>query len=688
MADKPNPFDVAALERALNDSATRVSTIWISFLLFGLYLVIAAGTVTHRQLLLQDPVKLPALNIDLPLVGFFFLAPMLFVVFHLYVLLQVLLLGRTAAAYNEALDRTVKPPLGNASMRQRLANTLFAQIFAGSPRERKGWLGVLLQMIAWLTLAIAPALVLLVIQFQFLPYHSSSVTWTHRILIALDLVAVLVLWPALRYPDRDVSWRTVLRRWFPLPFAIALVALTWIVLTFPGEPHAEWTRSPLNSAVEVECETVSPISAVFSHFDRLYLAHVDVVDHEKLKSIERNTTEAGELDFQGERTRILSERDLNCANFLFADLRRVDLTGTSLRGAFARAVRLQGASLDRAQLQGADFSGARLQGASLLRAKLQGANLAGARLQGAALDGAQLQGANLNAAVLQAAYLGGASLQGASLVGAQLQGAYLGGVPLQGAYLGGARLQGASLPGAELYGADLHEAKLEGADLRGAELQGADLHRAQLRVADLREAQLQGSDLEGGSLTYANLTDASVWRARNATCQGARVTIHKPTDIIKRWRGIVPAPEDEQATPEAVARLIDNSVKGISSASYKKFAIDHMRAGLIVDPAKDDTAAIEEVWRQCEKFSDQISQDDFARQHAAFLRDLACGATFVSNDIARLLLFRDDFATQLARALLGEDGKPCAATKDIDEETKKRLRAFVLASELASAARK
>src|SRR5262245_48309912 len=143
-----NPDDVEALERSLNDSATRVSTIWISFLIFGLYLVVAANTVTHRQLLLEDPIKLPALNVDLPVVGFFFLAPFLFVVFHIYVLLQVLLLGRTAATYNSVLDRTVKEPSGNAAMRQRLANTLFSQIFAGSPREREGWLGSLLRMMA------------------------------------------------------------------------------------------------------------------------------------------------------------------------------------------------------------------------------------------------------------------------------------------------------------------------------------------------------------------------------------------------------------------------------------------------------------------------------------------------------------------------------------------------------------
>src|ERR1022692_3327961 len=105
MAEKLDPFDVAALERALNDSAVRVSTIWVSFQLFSLYLLIAATTVEHRQIFLAEPTKLPVLNIDLPLWGFFFLAPILFVLLHIYVLLQVLLLGRTAAAYNAAVER-------------------------------------------------------------------------------------------------------------------------------------------------------------------------------------------------------------------------------------------------------------------------------------------------------------------------------------------------------------------------------------------------------------------------------------------------------------------------------------------------------------------------------------------------------------------------------------------------------
>src|SRR5262245_27107808 len=126
---KLDPFNVDALEKSLNDSAVRVSTIWVSFLVFGLYLVITAGSITHLQL--NEPIKLPGLDVKLPLIGFFYVAPVLFVIFHCYVLIQVVLLSRTAAAYNEAVEHTAMPASDRARIRQRLANTLFAQIFAG-----------------------------------------------------------------------------------------------------------------------------------------------------------------------------------------------------------------------------------------------------------------------------------------------------------------------------------------------------------------------------------------------------------------------------------------------------------------------------------------------------------------------------------------------------------------------------
>ena len=522
MADKKiDPFDVEALEKSVNDLATRVSAIWVSFLIFGLYLVIAAGTVTHRQLFLEDPVKLPVLNIELPLVGFFFLAPILFVIFHAYVLIQVLLLGRTAAAYNKAVEKAHFGTEENASIRQRLANTLFAQIFAGSPRERDGWLGWLLRAMAWITLAIAPVLILLVFEFQFLPYHSGPVTWAVRVLIVIDLAIVLVIWPAVRDPGRDVTLGRLFRQWVALSTAIVTAAFAWIVLTFPGEPHAEWTRywpdekarsTARQLGNDLECQTQSPVSWVAPSFDRLHLPVVNVVGNDNLEKSKEHTRAAGEPDYHGEWRRPLRSRDLNCIDLNGADLRSVDLTGSLLRGAYLLQADLQGAILNYAQLQGASFLGARLRSARLAHAGLQGASLDAAQLQGAFLDLAQLQGASFS----------GAELQGASLEGTQLQGALFSAADLRGASLSYAQLQGASFLAALLQGARLAHAGLQGASLEGTQLQGAFLDRA----------QLQGADLRGTFLSHSLISNAYVFLAEFALCDDARITGHDAHPII------------------------------------------------------------------------------------------------------------------------------------------------------------
>jgi hypothetical protein len=332
-ASELDAFDVSALERSLNDSATRVSTIWVSFLFFSLYLLIAATAVTHRQLFLAEPLKLPVLDISLPLLGFFVLAPILFVILHVYVLLQVLLLARTAAVY----ERADLPPEENAALRQRLANTLLAQIFAGSPRERKGWLGWLLKAMAWITLAIAPVLILLVFQFMFLPYHDHLVTWIHRLLIAAELAAAFVLWPLILDAQQDFEWTAIWRQvkrtmglplrlfgsndrrhdeWvrlrqqaMPLASCVLFVLVSLLLATFPGEPHVNLLTG--QSLWSVECNRW-----VSSKLDRLDLTWVDVVDDEKLDRIENYTAKKRQLPTQGEKTQDFRGRDLNCGILL------------------------------------------------------------------------------------------------------------------------------------------------------------------------------------------------------------------------------------------------------------------------------------------------------------------------------------------------------------------------------------
>ena len=66
-----DPADIGEFQKALNDAAGKASILWTTFVTLELYLMIAFGSVTHRDLLLQLPLKLPLLGVDLPLIGFF-----------------------------------------------------------------------------------------------------------------------------------------------------------------------------------------------------------------------------------------------------------------------------------------------------------------------------------------------------------------------------------------------------------------------------------------------------------------------------------------------------------------------------------------------------------------------------------------------------------------------------------------
>jgi hypothetical protein len=156
-----DPKDVDELQRALNDSAGKASVLWTTFITFELYLVIAFGSVTHRNLFLEDPVKLPLFNVDLPLVGFFLVAPAILVIFHFYVFLQLLALAKKARDYDAVLREAVPVAIDRQLLRQRLDSFLVLQFLAGPAEQRRGFGGLSLRLITWITLVGGPVLILL-----------------------------------------------------------------------------------------------------------------------------------------------------------------------------------------------------------------------------------------------------------------------------------------------------------------------------------------------------------------------------------------------------------------------------------------------------------------------------------------------------------------------------------------------
>jgi uncharacterized protein YjbI with pentapeptide repeats len=555
-----DPKDVDALQKALNDAAGKASLLWTAFVTFELYLAIAFGAVTHRDLFLETPIRLPVLNVDLPLVGFFVVAPTLLVIFHFYVFLQLFALANKARDYDLLLRELVSVEADRQYVRQRLDPFLVLQFLAGPRDQRTGSTGVWLRLIAWITLVAAPVVILLQAQVTFLPYHNSWVVWWHRGSVIFMLIVVWYYWIQIRRGDRPLvmgrtSWLLEAVGWTT---AIFVAVFSVCVATFPGEwidrllPRVafiptsnllswslpkNWTSlHDLLFAGEIN-EVSSKPQSWFS--DRLVLTDQTIVDIEKLEKVRVSVSLRG--------------RDFNRAVLSRADIRKADFTGANLE--FAR--------IDGAKLEGAKFECAPddnnpnaeyrhphflpksqswpADGCTWLRM----ANLAGAQMQGANFNGARLQGASFTLS----------NLQGANFNDARLQGSHLGHVNLTGAMFASAKLQGAFIERSQVWAANFTQANLD--------------------VASLLESELQGASISGASLRGSRLHGAFIWRMTGTPEDSASMTWGQPTRFSEEeqrsrqplksnelggWRKSTLMMLSYHQSPEYLSRFVDLSV--------------------------------------------------------------------------------------------------------------------------------
>ena len=187
--------DLQALRDAVDQAATVSGALWLSYIFVFLYLAISAGAVTHKDLFFENPVKLPFLNVELPLIAFFTLGPALFLIVHWYTLLHFALLAGKVGAFHTELEAQIHYPETRARLRRQLPSNIFVQFLAGPRDTREGVFGVMLRLIAWISLIGGPVLLLVLFQLQFLPYHSETVSWWQRIAVVIDLVLIWTLWP-------------------------------------------------------------------------------------------------------------------------------------------------------------------------------------------------------------------------------------------------------------------------------------------------------------------------------------------------------------------------------------------------------------------------------------------------------------------------------------------------------------
>ena len=565
------PVNPYSLLEAVNRSSDTAHTAWLIFIGIMTYLMIAVAGVTHTNLLLETPVSLPILQVDIPLTQFFQFAPIVLLLFHLGVVSQLVLLARKTLEFDHAIRLLETTDQRTHPLRLELHNLFFVQAIAGP--HRSIIMGGFLHAMSWLTLVILPVVLLLYIQVVFLPYHDPAITWTQRIVLVCDVLMLVLIGVFLMRSEASffkAFFRTTASH--PLSFlvtTIVLVAVTmfsFFVATIPGErldalgQNLYWQLKPDDeravpkyySGFVVPIIPVDAEGALFGVFRRnLVVTDTDLVS-------DKNVTE-------GEPTLKLRGRDLRYAKLDRSDMHQADLTGADLSEAS-----LDGTDLRNATLQCAELNALRLRNdrRAAKCARAVATNFSRAELSGALMTGIDARGAIFEEAILEDADIVEALLGGANFSQARLDKANLtGGVEAFGANFAIASLQGTNLNGARLLGADFRWASMQAAVLDYARLEGALLEGADLEAASLYKTRVQGADFKGANMAAVDLRGAKVWmtappdaaKVELADLEGLKLEPLAPAtrNRIQSFVSSISSKKLRDRVTESLARLLD-----------------------------------------------------------------------------------------------------------------------------------
>jgi len=359
---------------------------WIVFMAVLAYLLIALSGVDHADLLLNAPMTLPVLQVDIGLRAFFVFAPMLLLLLHFNLLLQHVALSRKVRELHDILSRQEGHAFQRTHrLRLRLHSYFYVQAIAGP--SRSPLFSAFLHVMTSVTLWFLPLALLIYFEIVFLPYHDIEITTAHRAFILVDFLFFAIFWIFLHFPASGYV-RGVGRSIISYPLSFLTMLVIWVaamffsfaVATIPGEgvdrmmASFERFRTPVPFGTPAgEAERFAFLPTAF-----LFEGRVSLVSGQPASWFSRSI--------------IVTDTDV--VRRASASERGVSLR---LRGRAFRYAVLDRSNLSRADLSGSDLRGASLRGTDMRKARLRSARLSGADLTGATLVGADLQGADLRA---------------------------------------------------------------------------------------------------------------------------------------------------------------------------------------------------------------------------------------------------------------------------------------------------
>ena len=317
----------------INQAADDVRTVYILYASLIGYCGLTIVTTSDRQIILNETVRLPLLDLEVSLIGFFVLSPIFVISVYLYLHLQLMRLKTLIAEHKTDIHRAQNFPADPWPME-----------FEGSKsQDALHHLHVIIVNISlwWLL----PGLLWL-FSFWIIRSHNTFVTTLNCIFLILGTLISLYFWRRYKRISQLKSRHAYIGQ---ILLAISAFVFTLPVLVFI-----------ILSGTEV----------LWSNKD---LAHSNL-------SVLWRTWTSVDLSYD-----VLGNKPSKDSEEAFS----VDLRHARLQGANLAASTMVGADLRDSQLQWAQLENAILKNSNLRRANLTGAHLKGATLEGTNLKGGE-----------------------------------------------------------------------------------------------------------------------------------------------------------------------------------------------------------------------------------------------------------------------------------------------------------
>ena len=95
-----NPPDAQKLLESANSASEQVGVLHLGFIAACAYVIVIASGRTDMDLLVGKGIRLPIIDTEVPIIGFFAAAPWILVIAHFNLLLHLQLLARKLSAFS------------------------------------------------------------------------------------------------------------------------------------------------------------------------------------------------------------------------------------------------------------------------------------------------------------------------------------------------------------------------------------------------------------------------------------------------------------------------------------------------------------------------------------------------------------------------------------------------------------